>query len=104
MLDVRLLKSVKEYTGNINGTKLIPFVMDSSENIMASGKYVECKYFLCFESRAYILTSPYTRIFFRKVLQLSVASRVTVFFIFSLSCQEIYIAVLKYSNSSTLLL
>ena len=100
MLDVRLLKSVKEYTGNINGTKLIPFVMDSSENIMASGKYVERKYFLCFESRASILTSPYTRIFFSKVLQLPVV----VFFILSLSCQKIYIAVLKYSNSSTLLL
>ena len=36
MWDVRLSKSVKEYVGNSNETKLIPFVMDSSENIMAS--------------------------------------------------------------------
>lgn len=44
MWDVRLSKSVKEYAGNVNETKVIPFVMDTFENILASGTYIESKY------------------------------------------------------------
>ncbi|XP_028409750.1 DDB1- and CUL4-associated factor 4-like isoform X2 [Dendronephthya gigantea] len=36
MWDVRLLKPVKYFPGNVNEVEVIPFVMDSSESIMAS--------------------------------------------------------------------
>ena len=46
MWDVRLLKPVKHFYGNVNEVKVIPFVMDSSESIMASGKEIEHHHFL----------------------------------------------------------
>lgn len=43
MWDVRLSKPVKEYQSNVNETKLIPFVMDSTQSIIASGMLAENK-------------------------------------------------------------
>ena len=41
MWDIRLAKPVKEYHGNVNETKLIPFSMDSCQSIIASGTYTD---------------------------------------------------------------